>query len=276
MSNQTLASLAKISRFIGEHLACAGLLVCLYRYRGLIVRLLRRDIISRTSGTLLGAAWMVIQPGLQVLAFWFLLGFVLKVKANGPTPFLEYFLVAMLPWLFIQDTLTRSLGVLSEFGSLYQRTIFPVAVIPFLPIGMSYLVYTPVYMVVAGLQAGIAGALKALVIMSLLGIWLLPWAYLLSIIGVFIRESRQIVPFMLTMAMYVTPILYQPAALPESIREALSWNVLADIVALVEGWIFQLPVTLRNLWQPGLLWLAAMPCIWLLFRRSEPHLREEL
>lgn len=248
----------------------------LVTYWDLFLRLMGRDITSRTSGTVLGAAWLVIQPGLQVLAFWFLLDFVLKVRSPGRVAFLDYFLVAMLPWLFINDTLSRCLGVLSEFSSLYQRTVFPVSVLPLIPLGMSLLVYGPVFAVVCGLLVGLVAAAKAAAVLILIALWLLPWAYLLAIVGLFFRESRQLVPFLLTMIMYVTPILYQPAALPDSVRELLVWNVVADGVALIEGWLFDSPVTARNVYQPILLWLVMMPVSWWLFHRAEPHLREAL
>lgn len=248
----------------------------LVTYRDLLLRLMGREITSRTSGTLLGAAWLVIQPGLQVLAFWFLLDYVLKVRAQGRVAFLDYFLVAMLPWLFISDTLSRCLGVLSEFSSLYQRTVFPVSVLPLIPLGMSLIVYGPVFALVCGILLGPMAAAKAVAVLGLIAVWLLPWVYLLAIAGLFFKESRQLVPFLLTMVMYVTPILYQPAALPESVQALLAWNVMADAVALIEGWLFDAPVTSRNVWQPILLWLVMMPVAWWLFRRAEPHLREAL
>lgn len=251
-------------------------LLGIVRHGDLVLRLIRRDITGRTSGTILGAAWLVIQPGLQVLAYWFLLDFVLKVRSPGRVAFLDYFLVAMLPWLFINDTLSRCLGVMSEFSSLYQRTIFPVVVLPLIPLGMSLLVYGPIFILISALLVGVMAAAKAAVILGLIAIWLLPWAFLFAIVGLFFRESRQLVPFLLTMLMYVTPILYQPAALPDSVQPLLAWNVMADLVAMIEGWLFDMPVTPRNLWQPLTLWLVMMPFSWWLFRRSEPHLREEL
>jgi lipopolysaccharide transport system permease protein len=267
---------ASMGAFRGFLAAYWGPLKHLVVYRDLFLRLIRRDIISRTSGTLLGAAWLIIQPGLQVLAFWFLLDFVLKVRSPGRVAFLDYFLVAMLPWLFISDTLSRSLGVLSEFSSLYQRTIFPVAVLPLIPLGMSLLVYGPVYAVVCGVLIGPGAAAQGVAVLGLMALWLLPWVYLLAIVGLFFKESRQLVPFLLTMVMYVTPILYQPAALPDSVQTLLAWNVVADGVALIEGWLFDSPVTPRNGWQPVLMWLVTMPLSWWLFRRAEPHLREAL
>lgn len=248
----------------------------LVTYRDLLLRLMGRDITSRTSGTMLGAAWLVIQPGLQVLAFWFLLDFVLKVRSPGRVAFLEYFLMAMLPWLFINDTLSRCLGVLSEFSGLYQRTVFPVSVLPLIPLGMSLLVYGPVFALVCGVLVGPVAAVKGLAVLGLMALWLLPWIYLFAIVGLFFKESRQLVPFLLTMIMYVTPILYQPAALPDPVQALLTWNVVADCVALIEGWLFDSPVTWRNVWQPLLLWLVLMPVSWWLFRRAEPHLREAL
>jgi lipopolysaccharide transport system permease protein len=141
---------------------------------------------------------------------------------------------------------------------------------------MSLLVYGPVYAVVCGVLIGPGAAAQGVAVLGLMALWLLPWVYLLAIVGLFFKESRQLVPFLLTMVMYVTPILYQPAALPDSVQTLLAWNVVADGVALIEGWLFDSPVTPRNGWQPVLLWLVTMPLSWWLFRRAEPHLREAL
>ena len=51
-----------------------------YAHRYLLYLLIKRDVINRTAGTLLGDTWLLFQPALQLLGFWFLLDIVLKVK----------------------------------------------------------------------------------------------------------------------------------------------------------------------------------------------------
>lgn len=251
-------------------------LLLLIRQRFLILQLLRRDIVGRTRGTLLGWLWLIAQPALQVIAFWFLLDIVFQMRSPGQVRYLNYFLIGMLPWLYLSEVLNRSINVLNEFAALYQRSHFPVAVLPLLPMVMGLLIYLPVYAGVAVyFQDGLAG-LKAIAIMLLLFVWVIPFAYLLSVFGLFVREVRQVFPFLLTMIMYVTPILYAPDALPESVRWALAFNPIADLMALIQGWINGLPVEPGNWVRPLVLWLVLSTPAWVLFRRSEPHMREVL
>ena len=114
----------------------------------------------------------------------------------------------MLPWLFFSEVLNRSLNVLSEFGALYQRSRFPVSVLPLLPLVLNLVIYLPIYLIVAIYFQGMIAGLKAVAVLLTLFVWAVPFAYLLAVIGLFIRETRQVFPFFLTMVLYVTPILY--------------------------------------------------------------------
>jgi lipopolysaccharide transport system permease protein len=251
-------------------------LLLLFRQGFLILQLVRRDIVSRTRGTWLGWVWLIAQPALQVIGFWFLLDIVFQVRSPGQVRYLNYFLIGMLPWLYISDVLNRSVNILTEFGSLYQRSRFPVAILPLLPMVLGMLIYLPVYMGVAIFFQNWLAGLKALGIQLLLFVWLIPFAYALSVLGLFVREVRQLFPFLMTMLMYVTPILYAPEALPASIRWALTLNPLADVMALIQGWIHGFPIEPGNWQRPLALWLILLTPAWILFRRTEPHMREVL
>lgn len=263
------------SRFVA--VTWAGLLgpfQVLARERELLSLLVRRDIIGRTRGTVLGWVWMLAQPALQILAFWFLLDFVLRVRVPGKVVFIDYFLAAMLPWLLISDTLNRCLAVLTEFSSLYKRTVFPLKVLPLLPGLSGCLVYTPIYAVTMGLLAGPGAAVQAVLLMAGLFVLLMPACYLLAVLGCFVKDLRQAFPFMLNMALYLTPILYLPEMLPQQFQELLVVNPLADVVAVIESSVHGLPVTAENFIRPLLLWLLSLGPAWVLFHRGEPHIRE--
>ena len=250
-----------------------GLLI---RQRALLRVLIKRDIAVRTSGTLLGSLWMLAQPALQVLAFWFLLDFILRVRFPGQVLFLNYFLLGMLPWLMVSEILQRNLSVLTEFSALYQRSAFPVSLLPLLPLVVSGLFYGVIYMAVAGLLEGWAAALWAPLLVAVLLLWLLPLCYLLAVLGLFIRDARQLVPFLLTLTMYFTPILYMPEMLPETLRALMVLNPFADVMAVIHGLLQGMPVAAGNVVRPLLIWLLLLAPAWVLFRRTEPHMREAL
>ncbi|MEZ5671085.1 MAG: hypothetical protein R3E08_01375 [Thiotrichaceae bacterium] len=127
-------------------------------HRYLLLLLAKRDIHSRTSGTILGGAWLLLQPALQVVGFWFLLDIVLKVKfkiADTELAFASYFVIGILPWLFISEILMRSLSVLTEYGSLYQRSIFPIAILPLLPLWLASLLCAIIFIITVTFVTGI-------------------------------------------------------------------------------------------------------------------------
>ncbi|QJD31196.1 ABC transporter permease [Methylococcus geothermalis] len=253
-----------------------GPLRVLVQERELLYLLLRREIVARTSGTLLGGVWLLLQPGLQILAFWFLLDFVLRIKVPGKVAFVDYFLTGMLPWLFVSEVLLRNLSVMNEFNMLYKKTVFPLKALPLLPALVAGIVYLPVFIVVAGFLIGPEGAIKAVVVLIALWVWLIPFGYLLAVLGCFLKDLRQVFPFVLTMIFYLTPILYPPEMLPSDFRSALSLNPVADVMALIHGLLQDMPITTGNFLRPGLYWVLLLAPAWVLYHRAEPYMREVL
>ncbi|MDY0330458.1 MAG: ABC transporter permease [Thiomonas sp.] len=239
--------------------------------------LIRRDMAARTSGTVLGSLWMLVQPTLQVAALWFLLDIVLKVRFPGMEGgFVGYYLTGMLPWLMMSEIIQRSLGVMPEYAALYQRSVFPLFLIPLVPLLVSGGIYVSIFFIVAFLISGWAGALGALLLMLGLLLWLLPFCYLLAVLGLFVRDLQQLAPFVLTMLMYVTPILYVPSALPQSMTWWLQVNPFAHLMALAHALVQGQAWTWWNLVVPGALWLVVLLPALALFYRAQPHMREAL
>jgi len=247
------------------------------RHSELLRVLLVREAAARTSGTTLGVMWMLVQPALQVAAFWFLLQVVLRVKyPDLPGGFTQYFLVGMLPWLMFNEILIRSLSVLQEYSSIYERTALPIGLIPLLPPIVSGAIYSLIYFVVAAFLGGLQGALGAIGFMVFFLLWLAPLVYLMAILGLFIRDLAQIAPFILTMMLYLTPIFYTPSALPDYLHWWLNVNPFAQLMivahACVDGSSFPTASFLSLI----LLWLVLAVPAWLLFKRAAPYVREAL
>jgi lipopolysaccharide transport system permease protein len=250
-----------------------GLLIAQW---GLVRLLLRRDIIARTSGTILGGVWLVAQPALQIIGLWFFLHVVLRVRSPTHVPFTEYFLLGMVAWLLISEVLVRSLTIMVEFGPIYQRSIFPLPLLPLLPVLLSGSVYGAVLVVLGGLFGGWVGAVGASGFLIGLGLMLIPLSYLVAVIGLFVREARQVVPFVLTLLMYLTPVMYMPELMPPGLRDWLVLNPLADVMAVLHALVQEMPMEAGSAWRLIGLTAALWPLAWTLFRRTEPHMREAL
>jgi lipopolysaccharide transport system permease protein len=253
-----------------------GPIHALVAHRSLLWVLVRREVVARTSGTLLGGFWVLAQPALQVAALWFLLDVVLRVRFPGQAPFLNYFLIGMLAWLTISEILNRNLTILAECGPLYQRAIFPLEILPMLPLVVTGITYGAIYACVAAVLEGPSAGVAAVVVVAVLMLWLIPLCYLFSVIGLFLKDARQLIPFVLTLLMYATPILYLPEALPKSFQILLPLNPLADIMALIHALVQGMPWRRGELLRPLVLWVALLGPSWILFRRAAPHMREAL
>jgi lipopolysaccharide transport system permease protein len=236
-----------------------------------------REIKSRTSGTLLGGAWLLVQPGLQIIGLWFLLDVILKIRyPNLEGGFVAYFLLGMVPWLMMQEIIQRSLAVMNDYASLYQRSSFPLPLLPLVPWMVSGSIYSATIVIMSVFLEGWLSAPAALLFALGLLIWLLPFVYLFAVLGLFLRDLQQVMPFVLTMLLYLTPIFYVPDAFPENLAWWLDINPIAHLMALSHALIQGHAWSWANLWVPGLIWALAIIPAWRLFRRSEPHMREAL
>ena len=247
-----------------------------WQHRVLLAMLMRRQVTGQTSGTVLGSLWTLLQPALQMVGFWFLIDVVLRVKYPGRMPFLDYFLVGMLPWLMISDVLRNSLSVMRSMSQLYVRTPFPLELLPLLPLLLPVVIYSGVYLVVVGLLHGPAALPAALLVTVSLALFLLPFAYLLAVTGLFLRDVGQFFPFVLMLGLYVTPILYMPQMLPEWAQALMVFNPFADVMALIHAVVQGSAWESGQLIRLGLYWLLLLGPAWVLYRRSMPHMREAL
>jgi len=265
-----------ITRYFNNMVACLYQpFIAIYRNRELFIALLRRDFVNRTSGTVFGFLWLILQPALQVLALWFLMEVILQVRFPGMVSFVNYLLLGIIPWLAISESLQRSVSLYNEFGVLFKRNPFPILILPALSITLTLIIYTNIYVAVVFILEGIEYVLPAIMVMASLLILLLPITMILSVVGVFFKDVGQALPFILTMTMYLSPILYMPNLIPEDYRHLLVFNPVADFLSLVHWYTQDVEplhqgMTLRLFLE----WLLLLAPAWILFKRSEKHIRE--
>jgi lipopolysaccharide transport system permease protein len=188
----------------------------IWRNRGLIRTLVRRDVLSRYTGSFGGAFWAVLNPLLLMLTYFFVFGIVMGTKFGNDqsrTGFALYFLAGMLPWLAFSEAAGRAPFILVEHRSFIKKLVFPVETLP-------------VNVVAAGLVTEFFGLiLFALALLLIRGrvpasVLYLPLvivpqvlftagiAWFLSALGVFVRDLGQIIGYLLTVLMFLTPIFY--------------------------------------------------------------------
>ncbi len=212
-----------------------------WRNRGLIRVMVRRDILGRYRGSFGGVFWTIINPLLLMLTYFFVFGVVLQTRFGADksrSAFALYFLAGMLPWLAFSESVGRSASVILEHRNFVKKLVFAVETLP-------------VNLVVAGLVSEFFAIL--LFCVFLLGargglpvsmIWLplliIPQvlftagvSWFLAALGVFVRDLGQVIGFLLTLWFFLTPICYPEASLPAEFLPVFSKN---PIYVLVHGY----------------------------------------
>ena len=208
----------------------------LWQYRELLYFLIWRDIKVRYKQTALGAAWAIIQPFFSMLIFSLFFGRLAKMPSDG-IPYPLFSLAALVPWTFFANGLNQSSNSLVASANLLKKVYFPRLVIPIATVLAGVVDFALSFVVLLGLMAfyGIAPTINllwmplflllALVTSLAVGLWM-------SALNVKYRDVRYIVPFIIQVWMFSTPIVYPSSLLPASWRTIYGLN---PMVGVVEG-----------------------------------------
>lgn len=206
--------------------------------RGLIRTLVRRDILSRYTGSFGGAFWTVLNPLLMMLTYFFVFGMVMKQKVQGDprlTSFALYFLAGMLPWLAFNEAVARAPFVMLEHRNFVKKLVFPVETLP-VNVVLAGLVTEFFGMVLFAIALGIIRR-NVPITVTLLPLVIVPQimftaglTWFLAALGVFVRDLGQIIGYLLTVLMFVTPIFYTENALPKFAAAIQRFNPMFTMV----------------------------------------------
>ena len=183
--------------------------------------MVRRDVLGRYRGSVGGALWTLIHPMLLMIAYYFVFAVVLKVSFKPGRGGIRFLLpLRMLPWLAFSEALGRAAGVVLEHGNFVKRIVFPLEILPlnltFMGLATELFTLLIFLIALATLGPGIhwtAIYLPAVLIPQLMLTAGLCW--ILASLGVFLRDTGQVMGFLLTIWFFITPIVYPPTSLPD-------------------------------------------------------------
>jgi lipopolysaccharide transport system permease protein len=205
-----------------------------WEYRELLYFLVWRDLKVRYKQTILGATWIVLQPVVSMVVFSLLFGTLLKVPSGGvPYPIFAY--AALLPWNYFASSLNRSSTSLVGSAHLITKVYFPRLIIPISGVLSGLVDFAIAFLVLAGLMifyhiapTPAAALLPAFLLLAMLtalgfGLWL-------SALNVRFRDVNYLVPFLVQVWMYLTPVIYGSTLIPERFRFLLALNPMTGVV----------------------------------------------
>lgn len=206
----------------------------LWEYRELLYFFVWRDIKVRYKQTLLGVLWILIQPVVSTLVFSALFGRFLGISSNDiPYPLFTY--VALLPWNYFATALSRAATSLVGSAHLITKVYFPRLIIPLSSTLAGLVDFAVAFLVLIGLMIYydvpptwsllLLPALTLLTMLTALGFGL--W---FSALNVRYRDINYVIPFLVQIWMYVTPVFYGPTLIPTRYRSLLGLNPMTGVV----------------------------------------------
>ncbi len=206
----------------------------LWAYRELLWVLTLRDLKVRYQQTVLGVAWAIIQPVVTMLIFSLVFGRFAKIPSDGhPYPLFVY--AGLLPWLFFANAVSSAGMSLVASAQLVNKVYLPRVIIPTSSIGSGLVDFAISSSVLLAMLwyfgVGISASLMLfpllifmLITLSLgIGIWL-------AALTVSYRDFRYVIPFILQVWMFATPIVYPLSIVPESWRWLWRLNPMTGII----------------------------------------------
>ena len=212
-------------------------------------QLLCRDMRERYTGTLFGWCWLVFNPLFMLAIYSFIFGEVLQLRFSMTvTPnshFAFYLFAGLLVFNGLSEVMTRTASVLQDRRDMLLNTPLSPWLLPLLPVVTSVLLEwlaLLVLLVVMGLwgELKLMGLLYYLPFCMVRIVLSLALAFMVAPVAVFFRDLRQLMPAVLTVLLFISPILYPPEVIPERFLALYDWNLLSHLVAgyraaLLEG-----------------------------------------
>jgi lipopolysaccharide transport system permease protein len=227
----------------------------LKEYRDLFFFLAWRDIKALYAQTILGFAWAILRPLIQIVVFTIIFGKVAKVSTEG-IPYFLFSSVAIIPWTYMSQTMSESSQSLVSGQAMLGKVYIPRVIFPIVPVlsrlvdfGISVfivlgvmlyyhvqptwnLLLAPLFIIfMASIPAGI-------------GLWL-------SSLAIRFRDVKHAMPFVIQMLIYTAPIVYSASTIPEKYRILYSLNPLVGVIEGFRACLLGIPVPWLYIW-PGI------------------------
>jgi lipopolysaccharide transport system permease protein len=207
----------------------------LWDYRGLFFLFVRRDLKVRFQQTTIGVLWIVLQPLIQMLIFYVILGVLVKVP-TGNIPYHLFFLSAFVIWQFFTQVVNGSALSLVANIAIIVKSYFPRLALPLSSVasalvdfGVSFGVLM-VFLLINGNYPISWRYLLLPVLLVLTTIFASGVGLLFGALMVVFRDTKNFLGFILTMWMYVTPIMFPVTLAPEKYRIIFYLNPVSSLV----------------------------------------------
>ena len=226
----------------------------LWQYRELFQVLAWRDISVRYKQTVIGAIWALIRPLLTMVVFTVIFGKLAKLPSDSAAPYALMVFAGLLPWTFFASALSEASNSLIGNANLISKVYFPRLIVPIAAVMVAFvdfLISSAIlaalmiwYQFMPGWQILLLPAFAVVAFMASVGIG--AW---ITALNVKYRDFRFVIPFIVQLGLYVSPVGFSSSIIPDQWRLVYSLNPL---VGVIDGFRWCLLGGTSQLYLPGL------------------------
>jgi lipopolysaccharide transport system permease protein len=215
------------------------LMASVWRSRQLVYALTKREVLGRYRGSALGLLWSLFHPILMLAVYTFVFSAVFKARWSGgsdsKTEFALVIFAGLTVYNLFAECMLRAPSLIVSNVSYVKKVIFPLEILPWVALGsalfhcfVSLVVWLVFYMFVFG-APHLSVLLLPVVLLPLI-LMTLGFSWALASLGLFVRDTGQMIGVAIPMLMFLTPIFYPISSLPPAYRSLLAYNPLAFVV----------------------------------------------
>lgn len=213
----------------------------LWQNRFLTMTLIRREVVGRYRGSVLGILWSFFNPIIMLVVYTFVFSVVFNARWNNATETKTEFALALFAGLMVfnlfSECVNRAPSLILNNANYVKKVIFPLEILPWISLGsalfhtlISLLVWLVFYWLWFGAPP-LTGLLLPLVLLPLLA-FTMGVSWFLASLGVYLRDVSQITGVLTTILMFMSPIFYPLSALPEAYRGLFQLNILTPTIEM--------------------------------------------
>ncbi len=248
----------------------------LWHYRELFAMLAWRDVSVRYKQTVIGIAWAIVRPLLTMVVFTIIFGNLAKLPSDGAVPYPVLVFAGMLPWFLFSSILSDASNSIVTNSNLIAKVYFPRLIVPSAVAVVALVDFAINLAILAAIMAWYGFMpnwqivfLPLFVVLAVLAS--LGPALFITALNVKYRDFRFIIPFIVQFGLYVSPVGFSSAVVPETWR---FWYSLNPVVGVIDGFRWCLLGGESQLYMPGFLASLAVvvAVLWLgirHFRKTE-------
>ena len=215
-------------------------LVAIWKYRDLLMLMVRRDFVSVYKQTILGPIWFFIQPVITSITFTFIFGGVAKISTDGNPPILFY-MAGITLWTYFADCLTKTSNTFIANAGVFGKVYFPRLIIPLsvllsnlIKLGIQFLIFISIWIYYLSFSINVSPHWNLMWVLPILILMMAGLGFgfgiLFSSLTTKYRDLTFLIGFGVQLLMYASSVVIPVSSMSGNVKFLMLLNPLTSII----------------------------------------------